>query len=220
MEDSIHHKQLRSEMVQEIRRKGTFNREILDAMSRVPRHLFLDPERSPNEAYADRAMEIGEGQTISQPYTVAYQTQLLDIKPGDKVLEIGTGSGYQAAVLFELGAKVYSVERQKKLYSAAKKNLSRMGYSGIHVFFKDGSLGLPEEAPFDKILVTAGAAQMPNILLDELKPGGVMVIPVGVRVQKMLKVTKTPDSGIVVQEYEDFQFVKFLAGTVGNTDAP
>lgn len=191
------------------------NPEILDAMCSVPRHLFIHPEKNPNEAYTDKALEIGESQTISQPYTVAYQTQLLDPAPGKKVLEIGTGSGYQAAVLFELGARVYSIERQKKLYEATKENLMRLGYSAIHLFFSDGGLGLPEEAPFDKILVTAGAPQMPNILLDELKPGGIMVIPVGARAQKMLKVTKTLHSEIVVQEYEDFHFVKFLAGTVG-----
>lgn len=215
MKDTLQHQQLRQALVREISQKGIYDVDILNALARIPRHLFLNAGYSATEAYKDTALEIGEGQTISQPYTVAYQTQLLDIKQGDRVLEIGTGSGYQAAVLAELGAEVYSLERQITLYKEAGARLARLGYSHIKLFFRDGNEGLPEYEPFDKILVTAGATQVPSILLDELKPGGIMVIPVGTRVQKMLRVIKTSASESIVQEHDNFHFVKFLAGTVG-----
>ncbi len=211
-EDTLHHRQLRLALVEKIRHKGIAQPAVLNAIARVPRHLFIDPPVSPAEAYEDKAIAIGQGQAISQPYTVAYQTQLLEIKPQDKVLEIGTGSGYQSAVLFEMGADVYSVERRQLLHLKARARLLHLGYAGIHLFFKDGSEGLQEQAPFDKVIVTAGASGIPPLLLEELKPGGMLVIPVGERVQKMLKVIKT-DSGTVIREYDDFNFVKFLTGT-------
>jgi protein-L-isoaspartate(D-aspartate) O-methyltransferase len=214
MEDTLHHKQMRCELVNRIRNKGISDPGVLEAISNVPRHLFT--EENAREAYEDRPLEIGEGQTISQPYTVAYQTALLDVKNGDKVLEIGTGSGYQAAVLFVMGAQVYTVERQHKLHAHTKLRLSQLGYSQIQMFYGDGNEGLPQHAPFDKILVTAAAPGIPAKLVDQLKVGGYMVIPVDGKVQKMLRVIKTSPSTTSIQEYDDFRFVPLLTGTVGN----
>lgn len=216
MEDTIHHKQLRSNLVLAIRTKGINNEEVLASIGKVPRHLFLDNEDTAAEAYRDVPLDIGQGQTISQPFTVAYQTQLLEPHAGEKILEVGTGSGYQAAVLFEMGAQVYTIERQKKLYSATKLRLAQLGYSQIHMFYGDGNKGLPDQAPFDKVLVTAAAPGIPAILVDQLKIGGVMVIPVDGQIQKMLKVTRISPTETTIQEFDDFRFVPLLEGTVGN----
>jgi len=213
MEDSIHHKQLREELTDSLRSKGILDPHVLDAISKVPRHLFFDREISAQEAYKDVAQEIGEGQSISQPYTVAYQTSLLDAKKNEKILEVGTGSGYQAAVLFELGVNLYSIERQKKLYSSAKLRLSELGYAQIKLFFGDGSQGLPQCAPFDRIIVTAAASGIPAKLVDQLKVGGVMVIPVNGNIQKMMKVIKVSQHETTIQEFENFRFVPLLTGT-------
>ncbi len=214
MEDTLHHKQLRANLAQSIRSKGISHNKVLDAISKVPRHLFLNSNEQQHEAYKDIPLEIGMGQTISQPFTVAYQSQLLDVKEHEKVLEIGTGSGYQAAVLYELGAEVYSVERQKKLYSSTKLRLSELGYSQIHLFYGDGTNGLEEHAPFDKIIVTAAAQGIPARLVDQLKVGGIMVIPLNGQVHKMVRVTKTSATETVTHEFDDFRFVPLLEGTV------
>jgi protein-L-isoaspartate(D-aspartate) O-methyltransferase len=214
MEDTIHHKQLRANLITTIRSKGITNDKVLAAISKVPRHLFLTRQEQEPEAYKDIPLDIGQGQTISQPFTVAYQTQLLDLHEREKVLEIGTGSGYQAAVLFELGAEVYTIERQKKLYSATKLKLSQLGYAQIHMFYGDGNKGLAEHAPFDKVIVTAAAPGIPAMLVDQLRIGGVMVIPVDGQIQKMLRVTRTSATETNIQEFDDFRFVPLLEGTV------
>ena len=212
MEDTIHHRQLRASLLNTIRTKGITNEKVLAAISKVPRHLFLPDPRQEHDAYKDIPLEIGQGQTISQPFTVAYQTQLLDLHEKEKVLEVGTGSGYQAAVLFELGAEVYTIERQKKLYSATKLRLSQLGYSQIHMFYGDGNKGLPEHAPFDKVIVTAAAPGIPAMLVDQLRIGGVMVIPVDGQIQKMLRVTRVSSTETNIQEFDDFRFVPLLEG--------
>lgn len=215
MEDTLHHRQLRASLVDSLRTKGITNEHVLAALGKVPRHLFLTDDTLEHEAYKDIPLNIGQGQTISQPFTVAYQTQLLDPHPQENILEVGTGSGYQAAVLFELGANVYSIERQKKLYSATKLRLSQLGYGQIHLFYGDGNKGLPEHAPFDKVIVTAAAPGIPALLVDQLKIGGIMVIPVDGQIQKMLRVTRVSETETTIQEFDDFRFVPLLEGTVG-----
>jgi protein-L-isoaspartate(D-aspartate) O-methyltransferase len=181
----------------------------LNAINTLPRHFFFDSALD-SHAYEDKAFPIGEGQTISQPYTVAYQTELLEIKPGDKVLEIGTGSGYQGSILYLLGAEVHTIEYQKKLYTKTTKFLTKLGIH-LHTYFGDGSMGLPVEAPFDKILVTAGAPVIPNSLLKQLAIGGMLVIPVGDRAtQKMVRLTKKSTSKIIQEEFDKFAFVPLL----------
>ncbi len=213
MEDTLHHKQLRRDLVSRLRNKGISDPNVLSAISNVPRHLFLaDPENK--EAYEDRPLEIGEGQTISQPYTVAYQSALLDLHKGHKVLEVGTGSGYQAAVLYEMGAEVYTIERNHKLHGITKLRLSQLGYSQIHTCYGDGNEGLSQHAPFDRILVTAAAQGIPAKLVDQLKPGGYMVIPVNGKIQKMLRIIKTSATATSIQEFDNFRFVPLLTGTV------
>lgn len=212
MEDSYRHKGLRQQLIRELERKGINNQAVLNAINRVPRHAFLD-KAFDEWAYKDTAFPIDCDQTISQPYTVAYQTHLLDLKPKDKVLEIGLGSGYQAAVLYEMGAKVYSIERQKLLYEKTSKLLNAMGYGNIRTFYGDGYLGLPRFAPFDKILVTAGATELPSTLLEQLKPGGVIVIPVGKSGdQIMYRISKLEDGKIKKEKFGHFRFVPFLHG--------
>jgi len=211
MDDSIHHKQLRHQLADQLFHKGIHDQKILHAIATVPRHLFIDEHRA-HEAYEDKPLAIGQEQTISQPYTVAYQTRLLDVQPKNKVLEIGTGSGYQSAVLFELGAEVYSLERQEKLYAAAKTKLSQLGYSGIHTYLKDGNEGLPEQAPFDRIIVTAAAPGIPEALKEQLKVGGIMVIPVGGNTQKMLRIVKVAEDKFEISELDNFLFVPMLKG--------
>ncbi len=215
MEDSYRHKGLRRKLVNEIRKKGILVEEILEAVYRVPRHLFLDSGFL-KYAYEDKPFPIGSGQTISQPYTVAFQTELLNVKHGAKVLEIGTGSGYQACVLAALGVQVYSIERQKKLYEKARSFLPELGFE-ISLFYGDGYLGLPDYAPFDGILITAAAPEVPECLFDQLKTGGVLVSPVGSgAIQTMFRFTKSKDGKITKEQFGSFRFVPMLQKTAND----
>ncbi len=211
MEDTYRHKGLRHKLVESLRVKGINDDKVLAAMDVVPRHFFLDSAFA-DLAYEDKALPIECEQTISQPYTVAFQTQLLEVKKRERVLEIGTGSGYQAAILGALGARVFTVERQEHLYNQARQLLKDMGFANIRCYFRDGMKGLPEFAPFDKILVTAGALIVPQALLDQLKPGGMLVIPVGRQFQKMKRFIKQDDAGFVEEDWGDFRFVPFVEG--------
>lgn len=211
-EDNYLHKGLRKQLIAILREKGIKDEQVLAAIDAIPRHFFLDPafERI---AYEDRAFPITAGQTISQPYTVAYQTQLLQIKKFDKVLEIGTGSAYQACVLAELGANVFSIERQKELYDYIGKFFLIKKYPNLKRFYGDGYQGLPGYAPFDKIIITAAAPYIPEKLLEQLKPGGIMVAPVGDdNGQKMMRITKDKNGNITQEELGDFSFVPMLQG--------
>ena len=209
--DSYKYKGLRRQLIETIESKGIHDKNLLDAMMKVPRHFFMS-KGFEERAYQDNAFPIAAEQTISQPYTVAFQTQLLEIKKRDKVLEIGTGSGYQTAILLELGAKVYTIERQKELFRTAQILLSRLNYSP-HCIYGDGYKGLPGYAPFDKILLTAGASELPKTLLTQLKIGGKMVIPVGSRYsQDMLEIIKTGADSIDTKKHGKFVFVPFLKG--------
>jgi protein-L-isoaspartate(D-aspartate) O-methyltransferase len=209
VEDSFKHKGLRKQLVEQIRLKGIKSEKVLKAIDKIPRHLFIETAFL-KQAYEDTAFPIGAGQTISQPYTVAFQTELLNVKKGDKILEIGTGSGYQTCVLLELGAKVFTIERQKSLYDKTKAFLPTIGYSP-KFFYGDGYKGLPSYAPFDKILVTAGAPFIPDALIEQLKVGGVLVIPVGASsIQNMTTVEKISDTEFVKKEHGIFQFVPLL----------
>lgn len=207
--DTYKHKGQRQKLVNELISKGITDKAVLSVINTIPRHLFFE-EALQNHAYIDKAFPIGEEQTISQPYTVAKQTELLSIKPKDTVLEIGTGSGYQCAVLCALQAKVFSIERHKSLHLQAKKMLAQLQFSP-KLICGDGTLGLPSFAPFDGIIVTAGAPVVPDTLIDQLKIGGRLVIPVGDNHnQKMLRITKTSDSSITTQEFGDFSFVPLI----------
>lgn len=207
--DNYREKGGRKKLVEILKEKGIDDNRVLQAISKVPRHYFFD-ETFWNQAYKDIAFPIGEGQTISQPYTVAYQTQLLHITSGEKVLEIGTGSGYQTCILHELGAIVYTIERQEKLYERAKTFLSRMGYDCKH-FLGDGSKGIPKYAPYDKIIVTAGAPLVPEVLLKQLKIGGLIVIPVGnEHSQKMVTVLRVSENDYEKIELDTFRFVPLV----------
>jgi len=209
MGDTYKHKGLRKKLVESIRAKGIEDDRVLSAIDAIPRHLFID-NAFEKFAYQDKPFPIGSGQTISQPYTVAFQTELLNIERGDKILEIGTGSGYQASVLSEMGAKVFTIERHKPLYNQVRKFLPTLGYRP-KFFHGDGYLGLPSFAPFDKILVTAGAPYVPEALKDQLKPGGLLVIPVGTTEnQIMTSIIKSKDGTIQVKEHGDFVFVPLL----------
>ena len=214
MEDSYRHKGLRKNLVKLLEEKGISSRAVLEAINKVPRHFFLDSALD-QHAYEDKALAIGEGQTISQPYTVAYQTQLLDVQPNEKILEIGTGSMYQASVLAAVGAKVFTIERHKKLFDNTKKFPLAKEYKNVKFFYGDGFLGLPTFAPFDKILITAAAPHIPQKLIDQLKIGGCMVIPLDEEpAQRMYRITKQ-DDGILKQEaFEAFSFVPMLEGKV------
>ena len=207
--DSNRHKGLRNQLVDTISKKGIKNKAVLDAISKVPRHLFME-SGFVDFAYQDKPFPIGADQTISQPYTVAFQSELLAVEPGQKILEIGTGSGYQTAVLIELKAEVYSIERQKELYTKAKKFLPKVGYVPKKLEFGDGYLGMPEYAPFDSIIVTAGAPYLPKALLGQLKIGGKLVIPIGDNVQVMTVFTRTSEKKFEKLEYGDFRFVPML----------
>jgi len=199
----------RKKLVGELRKKGIEDEAVLKAIGKVPRHFFFD-ETFWNQAYKDIAFPIGEGQTISQPYTVAYQTQLLHIHKGDKVLEIGTGCGYQTCILLELGAKVYTIERQPKLYERTIKVLPHMGYNP-KFFLGDGSRGIAEHAPYDKIIVTAGAPTVPEELLKQLNIGGILVIPVGdADLQKMVTVLKVGEHDYERVMLDTFRFVPLV----------
>lgn len=208
--DNYREKGARKKLVTLLRdEKKIEDRDVLDAIGKVPRHFFFD-ETFWNQAYKDIAFPIGEGQTISQPYTVAYQTQLLHVKKGDKVLEIGTGSGYQTCVLLELGAEVFTIERQQKLFERAKLFLNRMGYKA-HFFLGDGSRGIAEQAPYDKILVTAGAPFVPETLLKQLRIGGTCVIPVGdEKSQKMITIFRVNETEYERIELDTFRFVPLV----------
>lgn len=212
MTDTYRHKGLRKELVASLKKKGITDENILNAFTNIPRHWFIDPEFD-TWAYKDQAFKIDAEQTISQPYTVAFMTNLLDVTPGDKILEIGTGSGFQAAVLHYLGAKVYTIERQEVLYKKASELLSKIGFNGIRTLYGDGYAGAPRFAPFDKIILTAGAENIPKTLLDQLKIGGIMVLPSGPHEEKkMLKVTKIGQEEVTIEEHGDFIFVPFLKG--------
>lgn len=211
-EDTYRHKGLRKKLVDSIREKGITDEHVLEALMNIPRHYFLDTALD-RIAYEDRAFPIQEGQTISQPYTVAYQTQLLDVKQYDKILEIGTGSAYQASVLAELGANVFTIERQKKLFDLSKVFILRSKYPNIKFFYGDGFEGLPTYAPFDKILITAAAPFIPPKLIEQLKPGGRMVLPLDDEgKQKMIRITKNEDGSLDEETFSNFSFVPMLKG--------
>ncbi len=210
-DDSYRHKGLRRKLVESLRKKDITDERVLAAIEAVPRHFFLDSAFA-DLAYEDKALPIDREQTISQPYTVAFQTQLLDVQKRDRVLEIGTGSGYQAAILGKLEARVFTVERQEQLFHQAKALLAELGFSNVRCYFRDGTKGLREFAPYDKIIVTAGATEVPTILLDQLKIGGKMVIPVGVRSQRMLRITKQAENKYEEEDFGDFRFVPFIGG--------
>ncbi len=211
MTDSYRHKGLRKRLVDALRRRGIRDEGVLSAMGAVPRHFFLD-KAFEEHAYEDKPFPIGNKQTISQPYTVAYQTALLEVKNRDRVLEIGTGSGYQAAILGAMGARVFTVERQEALHLRAKELLDKMGFSNIRCFFRDGMKGLPEYAPYDKIIVTAGAPVVPGPLKEQLAIGGILVIPVGEDVQYMYRITRVSATEFREEILDAFRFVPFLEG--------
>jgi len=209
IKDTYRHKGLRRRLIETLKEKGITDEQVLDAINRVPRHLFLDSSFL-EFAYQDKAFPIGAGQTISQPYTVAIQTELLQVEPEQKILEIGTGSGFQACVLLELGAKVYSIERQKNLYEKTKRFLSDIGYLP-KLFYGDGYKGLPAFAPFDRIIITAAAPDIPDALLEQLKTGGILVAPVGKNdMQIMTTVVKNGDMDYTHKEHGTFRFVPML----------
>jgi protein-L-isoaspartate(D-aspartate) O-methyltransferase len=207
-QDDYKHRGLRNKLVKTIEKKGISDQRILAAIAKIPRHFFFENALL-EHAYEDKAFPIGEGQTISQPYTVAFQTEKLEIKPGEKVLEIGTGSGYQACILLELGAKVYTIEYNRVLFERTRDFLPKMGYKP-YFFHGDGSKGLPAKAPFDKIIVTAGAPVIPDALTDQLAEGGILVIPVGDREkQSMIRIRKKGGK-LFKEEFANFAFVPLL----------
>ncbi|MCF8258724.1 MAG: protein-L-isoaspartate(D-aspartate) O-methyltransferase [Flavobacteriales bacterium] len=207
--DTPRHQGSRRKLVAELKEKGIADAAVLEAIGRVPRHLFLNSAFD-THAYDDRPFSIGAGQTISQPFTVAVQSELLKIQKGMKVLEVGTGSGFQAAVLYEMGAKVFSVERIKELYDRTRMLLKSLGYN-VKTFFGDGNVGVPSYAPYDRIIITAGAPIVPEGLLGQLKEGGIMVIPLSVGdVEIMKTITKLPDGKLDVKEHGTFRFVPML----------
>ncbi len=209
MNDSFRHKGLRRQLVEGLKAKGIKDMKVLEAINSVPRHLFID-NAFVNFAYQDKAFPIGSGQTISQPFTVAFQSQLLEIAPYEKILEVGTGSGYQAAILSFLNAEVYSIERQKELFKKTKMFLPKLGYN-VNFFYGDGYKGLPNFAPFDKIIITCGAPVIPNDLLLQLKPGGIMVAPIGRGdIQEMNLIKKNLENEIKITTHGDFSFVPML----------
>lgn len=208
LNDTYRHKGLRRQLAILLKEKGIENEAVLKAIEAVPRHLFLD-NAFIERAYEDIAFPIGAGQTISRPHTVAYQTELLELKKGEKVLEIGTGSGYQTSILMEMGAKVFTVERQKVLFDRTKTFLPTLGYNP-KFFYGDGYKGLPVFAPFDKIIITAGAPSIPDVLLFQLKAGGIMIIPLGEKVQIMTLIRKVGDKKFEKIEFGEFKFVPLL----------
>ncbi len=209
MKDTFKHKGLRQQLVETIKAKGIKDENVLAAMGRIPRHLFMDSGFL-DHAYQDKAFPIAADQTISQPYTVAFQSELLQVKPGDKILEIGTGSGYQTAVLLELGASVFSIERQRELYKKTSKFLPNLGYRPKKLIFGDGYKGLKEEAPFNGIIVTAGAPFVPKPLLSQLAIDGRLVIPVGDEVQIMTLFIRKGIKEFEKHEFGEFRFVPLL----------
>ncbi|HET6996408.1 MAG TPA: protein-L-isoaspartate(D-aspartate) O-methyltransferase [Chitinophagaceae bacterium] len=215
IEDSYRHKGLRKKLVETIRGKGITDDKVLEAIGNIPRHFFLDSAFD-EVAYEDRAFPIGEGQTISQPYTVAYQTQLLEVKTFEKVLEIGTGSAYQAVILAAMGTQVYTIERQKKLFEQNKSFAFLKKYPSIKFFYGDGYEGLPTYAPFDKVLITAAAPEIPEKLIHQLKVKGMMVIPVGSgSVQRMMRISKLENGALKEEVFDNFSFVPMVEGKKG-----
>ena len=211
LKDSYRHKGMRKKLINSLREKGIDDEVLLQVMEKLPRHFFLD-KAFEDWAYVDKAFPIGYEQTISQPYTVAIQTMLLQLEKREKVLEIGTGSGYQTSILALLGGRVFTIERQEGLFHKTKALLDKLQPGNVRCFLKDGYKGLPEFAPFDKILVTAGAPEVPPALLAQLKIGGIMVIPVGVDGQTMLRITKTGESDFKTDKFGAFKFVPLLKG--------
>ena len=209
MQDTFKHKGLRQKLVTLLINKGITDKTVLNAIGKIPRHLFMDSSFL-DHAYQDKAFPIAADQTISQPYTVAFQTELMQVNRGDKVLEIGTGSGYQTAVLCDLGAKVYSIERQQELFKKTSKFLPKLGYRAKKLIFGDGYKGLPKVAPFDKIIVTAGAPFVPKPLLGQLKVGGKLLIPVGDKTQIMTLFIRKSPKEFEKHELGDFAFVPML----------
>ncbi|WP_293936790.1 protein-L-isoaspartate(D-aspartate) O-methyltransferase [Sphingobacterium sp. UBA5996] len=207
--DNYREKGARKKLVEHLKSRGIADQKVLDAIGKVPRHFFFD-ETFWNQAYRDIAFPIGDGQTISQPYTVAYQSELLHVKKGDKVLEIGTGSGYQTCILMELGAEVYTIERQENLYHRTIQVLPYMGYKP-NFFLGDGSKGMEKHAPYDKIIVTAGAPFVPEVMLKQLKMGGIFVIPVGdEKSQKMVTIIRVGENDFDRIELDTFRFVPLV----------
>lgn len=207
-EDSYRQRGLRQKLVKKLAEKGIKNEAVLDAINKVPRHVFFENALL-EHAYQDKAFPIGEGQTISQPYTVAFQTEKLEIRPGDKVLEIGTGSGYQACVLLELGAKVYTIEYNRTLFERTREFLPQLGYRP-YFFHGDGSKGLKAKAPYNKIIVTAGAPVIPNALTDQLAEEGILIIPVGDRQKQMMVRIRKKNGELIKDEFANFAFVPLL----------
>jgi len=209
LKNTSKHEGLRNILAKQLQDKGIKDKKVLEAIKIIPRHLFLDSSFE-DFAYQDKAFPIGANQTISQPYTVAFQTQLLQVKRDDKILEIGTGSGYQTAVLVAMGAKVYSVERQKELFKQTSVLLPKLGYRTKHLSFGDGYKGLPDYAPFDSIIVTAGAPIIPQALMAQLKIGGRLVIPLGEKVQIMTLLIRKNETQFEKHEFGEFRFVPLL----------
>ncbi len=210
MKDTLKHRGMRNKLADTLIKKGISDKNTLNAIRTVPRHLFMDSSFE-GHAYQDKAFPIAADQTISQPYTVAFQTQLLEVKPGQKILEIGTGSGYQTAVLLQLKAKVYTIERQLELFKKTKIFFSKLGYRPKKKIFGDGYKGLPEEAPFDGIVVTAGAPEVPRALMSQLKVGGRLVIPIGTDNQIMTLYIRKSEKEFEKKEFGSFRFVPLLA---------
>ena len=214
-EDTYRHKGLRKQLVDILKEKGITDENVLAAINNIPRHYFLDTALD-NIAYEDRAFPISDGQTISQPYTVAYQTQLLKVKPNEKILEIGTGSIYQATVLVEMGAKVFTIERQKNLFDKTKQYIFKSKYPNLKFFYGDGFEGLPTYGPFDKVIITAAAPFIPPKLIEQLKSGGIMVLPLeSGGHQRMLRLTKNEDGSYAEETFSNFSFVPMLSGRNG-----
>ena len=209
MKDSYKHKGMRNKLAETVKAKGIKDKSVIEAIQTVPRHLFMDSSFI-DHAYQDKAFPIAADQTISQPYTVAVQTELLQIKPGDKILEIGTGSGYQTAILLYLKAKVYTIERQLVLYKKTKLFFDKMGYRPKKYVFGDGYKGLPDDAPFDGIIITAGAPNIPPKLMSQLAIGGRMVVPIGEDEQVMTLITRTGEKEFHREEFGSFRFVPML----------
>ena len=213
MTDDYLYRGMRRKMIARLRRRGITDERVLRAMAAVPRHLFLSNSSFYHQAYATGAFPIGEAQTLSSPYTVAFQSSALEVRSGMKVLEIGTGSGYQSSILAALGAEVHTVERFASLARAAAERLRAMKFAGIHGYHADGYAGLPDEAPFDRILVTAGAPEVPEALLDQLCIGGLLLIPVGKEKQRMLRIQRKGPTTFRRRDLGAFKFVPFLPGT-------